>query len=134
VLLMDVDGFKAINDEYGHEIGNQILAELAVRLYSCVRACDTVGRYGGDEFIAMLPETSVEHAHAIANRLCQQLSCIKIKCSTKNKAEITGSIGVAGLDAAYDRLSDLLKHADQALYAAKAAGRNQAKVWSPPQT
>ncbi len=130
VLMVDIDDFKVINDTYGHSVGDETLFHISRSIHKELRETDILGRYGGDEFIVMLSETGIEQAQGIADRLCQQLRYIKIKGSTKSKPEITASIGIAGLDAAHDRFPNLLNHADQALYAAKAAGRNQAKVWS----
>jgi diguanylate cyclase (GGDEF)-like protein len=118
VLLMDVNGFKAINDTHGHEIGNQVLAELAVRMYSCVRACDTVGRYGGDEFVFILCELrSSGEVEQVMQRIRTALETPFI--AGPQRLRVGASIGVAihpdhGEDAA-----SLLHHADQTMYRAK---------------
>jgi len=118
VLLMDVDGFKDINDGYGHETGNQILAELAVRMYSCVRACDTVGRYGGDEFVFILCELkSSDEVEQVLRRI---ESALAVPFVAGGRSFCVGaSIGVAihpddGADAA-----SLLQFADMNMYRAK---------------
>lgn len=118
VLMMDVNGFKAINDGYGHETGNQILSELAVRLYSCVRSCDTVGRYGGDEFVFILCELkSAQEVRPVIDRIRNALSTPFI--AGERSFSVGASIGIAihpehGSDA-----GGLVQYADQAMYRAK---------------
>lgn len=119
ILLMDVDGFKGINDTYGHEVGNQVLAELAVRLYSCVRACDTIGRYGGDEFVFVLSELGHSgEVEQVMHRIRGALATPFI--AGGHRLLVGASIGVAihpddGSDA-----TSLLHHADQTMYRAKS--------------
>lgn len=117
-LLMDVDGFKDINDSLGHETGNQVLSELAVRLYSCVRAGDTVGRYGGDEFVFILCDLhSSEEVEQVVQRVREAMRTPFFVGDLP--VYVGASIGVAihpddGADAA-----SLLRHADQAMYRMK---------------
>jgi diguanylate cyclase (GGDEF)-like protein len=128
-LMIDIDHFKIVNDTHGHSVGDETLFDISRCIHKELRETDILGRYGGDEFTAILPETNLEQAQVIAKRLCEQLRRIKIKGSTENGPEITASIGIAGLDPVDDRLSDLLLHADRALYAAKDAGRDREYIW-----
>ena len=118
VLMMDVDGFKAINDGYGHETGNQILSELAVRMYSCVRSCDTVGRYGGDEFVFILCEQkSTQEVRPVIDRIRSALSTPFI---AGNRSFIVGaSIGIAIHPEHGNDADSLLQFADLSMYRAK---------------
>jgi diguanylate cyclase (GGDEF)-like protein len=129
VLMIDIDHFKVVNDTYGHAVGDETLYRISRNILEELRETDILGRYGGDEFIALLPETDADQALAIAQRLCRQVARIRIEHSTKFGPEITISVGIAALNPSHDRLSILLQQADQALYAAKEAGRNQAQVW-----
>ncbi|MEW6401167.1 MAG: diguanylate cyclase [Chloroflexota bacterium] len=129
VLMIDIDHFKVVNDTYGHATGDETLFNIARCIHRELRETDILGRYGGDEFIALLPETGVGHAQVLARRLCKQLERLKVKPSSREGGEITASIGIASLDEADERLADLLEHADRALYAAKEAGRNCERVW-----
>ena len=118
VLLMDLDGFKAINDTHGHEIGNQVLSELAVRLYSCVRACDTVGRYGGDEFVFVLSELeSSAEVEQVVQRIHQALEAPFIVAD--RQLFVGASIGAAIHPDDGDDAAALLAHADRSMYRAK---------------
>ncbi|MBV8503796.1 MAG: EAL domain-containing protein [Paucibacter sp.] len=122
VLFIDLDGFKPVNDSYGHAAGDQVLKEVARRLRSCARADDTVARVGGDEFL-LLMEDSVDAAActALARRLCEMLSQpIEISGTT---VEISASIGIAAIPDCGD-ITKLIAHADAAMYAAKRAGGN----------
>jgi diguanylate cyclase (GGDEF)-like protein len=130
ILMIDIDHFKVINDTYGHAVGDETLFNIARCIHNELRETDILGRYGGDEFIAILPEANLEQGEMIAKRLCEQLRHIKVKSSTAGKPEITASIGIAGLSPAHGCLSDLLRHADQGLYAAKEAGRDREHVWA----
>ena len=119
ILLMDVDGFKGINDTYGHEVGNQVLAELAVRMYSCVRACETIGRYGGDEFVFVLPE--LKHSgevDQVVHRIRSALATPFI--AGEHRLVVGASIGVALHPDNGDDAASLLHHADQTMYRAKS--------------
>jgi diguanylate cyclase (GGDEF)-like protein len=123
-MMIDIDLFKQINDTQGHLIGDQVLAGVASIIEHELRQVDLPGRYGGDEFIALLPETDLDHAFQAAERLRQSLS--RGPYQTENQVvRITASIGLAQLEHSGDSLETLIERADQALYAAKQAGRNQ---------
>jgi diguanylate cyclase (GGDEF)-like protein/PAS domain S-box-containing protein len=133
VLMIDVDHFKNINDTHGHQVGDEVLKALGMRLRHSVRAADTIGRYGGEEFAIVMPVTQVSAAQLMAERLCKRLAEEPVQ-TLHGPLNLTVSIGVAAYALENDRsLSDVLAKADQALYAAKAAGRNRVEVWSQTQ-
>lgn len=122
-MIFDIDHFKRINDHHGHAIGDQVLQKLAERCRQNSRAIDLMGRYGGEEFVILLPETNIEAAKAIAER--QRKSIMDAPFQTDVGAlRITISIGVAEAGRK-DTLNTLIEKADTALYKAKSAGRNR---------
>lgn len=126
-LLLDIDFFKQVNDVYGHQIGDQVLTGFAQRCTQELRQIDLLGRYGGDEFIALLPETEVEGARQVAERLRMLVSQVTFAASAM-PVRITMSVGVAALGEGVKDLDALVKAADQALYRAKRSGRNRVIV------
>jgi diguanylate cyclase (GGDEF)-like protein len=124
-VLFDLDHFKQINDLFGHEKGDEVLAAVAAVIHSGVRASDFAGRHGGEEFILLLPDTDRSSAGVIADKLRQSIAAIEV---TGVSLPITASLGVAALpdDAAEPTL--LLRAADRALYLAKARGRNRVET------
>ena len=122
VIMADLDHFKAVNDTQGHLVGDRVLAEVATRIKAALREFDLVGRYGGEEFVILLENTSLHTAHQIAERVRQHIGSQPVHTSSQN-IEITISQGLAMRMEGDDRQS-LLKRADQAMYAAKKAGRN----------
>jgi two-component system, cell cycle response regulator len=126
VMLFDIDHFKHVNDRHGHPAGDQVLRELAGRALRQVRSVDLVGRLGGEEFIVVMPETSLAGAAIVAERVraavAEDLFTLADNCKT---LPVTISIGVAVTGNGNDGLEDLLKRADDALYAAKNGGRNR---------
>lgn len=131
VAMVDVDHFKQINDKYGHKGGDVVLKAISENLSNCVRASDIVGRYGGEEFLVLLPRTTPAEAMMFAERIRSAIfdQVIDIGDSTCRAAI---SVGVSGVDSRFPELDllDLLNSADQALYAAKGAGRNCIRVHS----
>jgi two-component system cell cycle response regulator len=126
VLLVDIDHFKRINDTFGHDVGDEVLTEFAVRLATNVRAADLPCRYGGEEFVVVMPDTSLEAAHKIAERLRGHISGAPFRlASLEEPLAVTISIGVAAVAGEDDTPEALLKRADEGLYEAKASGRNQ---------
>ncbi|MEX2111191.1 MAG: sensor domain-containing diguanylate cyclase [Gemmatimonadaceae bacterium] len=125
VLMLDVDGFKGVNDTWGHLPGDQVLIELAVVLGRAARSVDTVARYGGDEFVIAVPETGEAGAIAFAERLRDKIESHPFDIGKENPIHLTVSIGVAGFpEPKVESAEDLLECADRALYRAKAGGRN----------
>ena len=125
-LLIDIDHFKKINDGYGHDVGDEVLREFAVRLASNVRAVDLPCRYGGEEFVVVMPGTRLEDAERIAERI--RLHVAGSPFRVKRGAEllsVTISVGVAATLGAGDKPEALLKRADEGVYEAKAQGRNK---------
>jgi len=125
-LLIDIDHFKKINDGYGHDVGDEVLREFAVRLASNVRAIDLPCRYGGEEFVVVMPDTRLEDAHRIAERIRLHVAGAPFRVmGGRELLTVTISIGVAATLGAADRPEALLKRADEAVYEAKASGRNK---------
>jgi diguanylate cyclase (GGDEF)-like protein len=123
-MMIDVDLFKQVNDTQGHLIGDQVLAGVAMQIERQLRQVDLPGRYGGDEFLALLPETDLTNAYQAAERLRRAIS--QIMYSTENEpVRVTVSIGLAELRENADTLETLIERADQALYSAKQSGRNR---------
>jgi diguanylate cyclase (GGDEF)-like protein len=131
VLMGDLDHFKAVNDSFGHASGDAVLAEAANRMKACVRAYDSLGRVGGEEFLCVLPECSPAMGTAVAQRFCAALAQNPI--STPNgDVPVTISLGVASTEQAGAVTADaLVRAADAALYRAKAAGRARASLALP---
>lgn len=124
MLILDIDYFKAINDQYGHDIGDQVLRELGTILLQQARRSDVVARFGGEEFTLLLPDTNLDDALQVATRLHKLIN----KIQTKDKT-LTVSIGIAvALPQHKLNFEQLFKLADQALYQAKAQGRNCTRV------
>ena len=124
VVLIDVDHFKAVNDNYGHAVGDEVLVALAGMLEGALRQSDVVARLGGEEFAVLLPETDGELALKITDRLRQTIEGSPMR-SRAGAIELTVSAGIAERKADTTSVADLLDRADTALYAAKDAGRNR---------
>lgn len=129
VVLCDFDHFKEVNDTLGHLAGDAVLREGAAVLRRCLRATDILGRYGGEEFLAVLPQVDLDSARTAAERLRQGLEAHAVKLPTGGEARITASFGVADRDELGGPVTaDLLVSlADRRLYEAKAAGRNRVR-------
>jgi diguanylate cyclase (GGDEF)-like protein len=121
-VLLDLDHFKQINDVYGHDRGDEVLAAVGAVLASSIRASDFGGRYGGEEFLLLFANTSAEGAVEVAEKVRVAISGIKIASIDR---PITASLGVAVMPDHATDAEALLRQADRALYSAKAAGRNQ---------
>ncbi len=124
-LLVDIDHFKRINDTFGHAVGDDVLREFAIRLATNVRAIDLACRYGGEEFVVIMPDTKLADAHVIAERLRRHVAGSPFKVSDVDDAlSVTISVGVSVTSGPADTAQALLKRADDAVYEAKAGGRN----------
>jgi diguanylate cyclase (GGDEF)-like protein len=126
-MMLDIDHFKQVNDQYGHQIGDFVLREFARCCQTSVRDVDLVGRYGGEELIILLPETDRDTAVQVAERLRLSISQERIKIDA-HEIRVTVSIGVAAKDENTQHFEALIARADQALYIAKHKGRNRVAI------
>lgn len=129
-IMIDLDHFKAINDAYGHPVGDQVLRELAKRCKSCIRGLDYLGRYGGEEFLVILPETNLNTARIVAERLRTMISNKPMMTEEGLELKVTASLGIAQRDKNTTSLETLITRADQAMYVAKHRGRDCVAVSS----
>lgn len=126
VCITDIDRFKAVNDTYGHDAGDEILKEFAARLRATVRGADLACRYGGEEFVVVMPDTTAEMAANIAERLRMSIEGKPfVLRSSGQEINITASLGISCNSPNVETPEQLLKEADNALYDAKRAGRNR---------
>ncbi|MBC9251074.1 hypothetical protein A9179_12385 [Pseudomonas alcaligenes] len=128
LLFFDLDHFKQINDQYGHESGDQVLCRLAKLIESHLRESDSLGRWGGEEFLILMPHTDSNQAAQLAEKLRQLVG----NASLLEQQAVSASFGVAQLDRG-ETLRDLVRNADSALYRAKRLGRNRVEVHSSTQ-
>jgi diguanylate cyclase (GGDEF)-like protein len=125
VILIDIDHFKKVNDTYGHFAGDAVLRETAARLRGSMRPYDQVGRYGGEEFLVVLPNCELEQATRQAERMRQRLQESKVRADAGLEIQVSASFGVT-ISEFSDHGPDLfVRVADEALYRAKAGGRNR---------
>ena len=126
LLIVDIDYFKAVNDTYGHEAGDEVLREFANRVRSTVRGADLACRYGGEEFVVVMPDTSPETAAQVAERLrlVVEMNPFQLR-QIGISINVTASLGISSTAWVKDSPKQLLRHADRALYDAKHAGRNR---------
>jgi diguanylate cyclase (GGDEF)-like protein/PAS domain S-box-containing protein len=131
VLMMDIDHFKSINDHHGHDGGDLVLTEMAKACAAVLRNIDLVARVGGEEFAVMLPDTTIERATEVAERLRQSLASLSVVLPAGHAVSFTVSVGLAMYEAADAGIDAGLKRADMALYKAKESGRNRVQVATP---
>lgn len=124
ILMIDIDKFKKINDNYGHCVGDEVLIVMAKVTLRCLRQADFFGRFGGEEFVAVLPETNMDEAAIAADRIRQNIAKIVIYAQ-QQPLNITVSIGIATYSWEDKTIDTILQRADQALYLAKSQGRNR---------
>jgi diguanylate cyclase (GGDEF)-like protein len=122
VVMADLDRFKVINDQHGHLAGDRVLKDVAARIRAALREFDLVGRYGGEEFVILLENTSLHTAHQVAERIRRRIGTEPVQLGSAT-VEVTISQGLA-IYREGDDVPSLLKRADQAMYRAKAAGRD----------
>ena len=126
LLVLDIDFFKSINDNFGHDAGDDVLREFAVRLRKTIRGIDLACRYGGEEFVVVMPETDMAVAAVVAERVRRRIACEPFPIRQGATAiDVTISIGISSLNSAEDTALSILKRADLALYRAKRDGRNR---------
>ena len=126
ICMTDIDRFKLVNDTYGHDVGDEVLREFAARIRSTVRGADLACRYGGEEFVVVMPDTPMELATSVAERLRAIVEDKPFYVrSIDRELSITASLGIATSSGAFGMPDELLKQADRALYGAKHAGRNR---------
>ena len=129
LMIMDMDHFKQVNDTYGHDAGDMVLKQLAGIIVNIVRSTDLAARFGGEEFVILMPETDTQAAMITANRVREQVEATPFKINADGQTiSKTISIGVATLHMQGDTGEELLKRADTMLYEAKNGGRNQVKM------
>jgi diguanylate cyclase (GGDEF)-like protein len=131
--MFDIDGFKAVNDRHGHAAGDRVLQHVANLAARIVRNTDTLARYGGEEFAIVAPETDREQARQMAERIRKAISASEF-ASEEASLRVTASFGVAMLEADDTGPESVMRRADVALYAAKAAGRNRVVCEHQPTT
>jgi two-component system, cell cycle response regulator len=128
LLMMDLDNFKSINDTYGHDVGDRVLCEVAKAIVACTRGADLVARFGGEEFVVLMPETDVKPAMEAAERIRRRMAETLIPVAPDKTEVRTISIGVAAINPIGDSAESLLKRADNAAYEAKRGGKNRVCV------
>lgn len=127
VMVVDLDRFKSVNDRYGHPTGDQVLVDVAQRLSINLRAGDMIARIGGEEFLAVLPNTTHHEARLVAERLCQRIKDTPVCLEDGTSVPVTISIGLAFSGVAQS-VAEIIEHADQALLRSKSAGRNRVTI------
>lgn len=134
LLMIDLDHFKQVNDSFGHIVGDQVLKTVGQVLKDSCRVYDVPGRYGGEEFCIILPETQLGNTRQVAERIRSRLAATELSVG-KESITVTASIGVAGMDSVANEgvvsATALIERADRALYSAKHHGRNRVELWLP---
>jgi|TARA_R110002126_G_scaffold76017_5_gene189795 two-component system, cell cycle response regulator len=125
LMILDIDHFKSVNDSHGHDIGDAVLKEFSVRLKRNIRGVDLACRFGGEEFVVLMPDIDIRQAEAVAERVRQSISDRGFEVGSARPLSVTVSAGVALNESAADTPESLIKRADVALYRAKREGRNR---------
>src|SRR6266853_1317970 len=129
-IMLDVDHFKRFNDSFGHEAGDLVLREVAGALRRSTRGSDVTSRYGGEEFLVLLPECPFDAALRKAGKMLEEVAKLELQYRDKPLGPVTVSLGVAAFPDHAKESAELLRHADEALYEAKGAGRNRVVAYS----
>jgi diguanylate cyclase (GGDEF)-like protein len=132
ILLIDSDSLKTVNDTYGHEMGNQLIKSTVQCIQNQLRETDVLARYGGDEFVVLLPETPCDSAAGVAARIRQNVEDSPLTARDK-KIRITVSIGVASYPEHGNNLKSIMERTDKAMYQSKAGGRNRVSIYKEQQ-
>lgn len=133
VVIADIDHFKAVNDKYGHNVGDDVLKEIAHLLSNNLRREDISSRWGGEEFVLLLPEATIEQTHDIIERIRQSIATRSFTDKThQHTFNLSVSFGIASNLGQKSQLNDLIEQADQALYQAKDKGRNRTEIFQYP--
>jgi len=133
LCMIDIDHFKRINDQHGHKVGDEVLQAFTSIISIELRKYDSLFRYGGEEFLMLLPNTSLDNAALLLNRIREKLAATPITSSKGQVINLTASFGVAQF-IGHEAIEDILEYADHALLAAKANGRNNVCAWEVPIT
>ncbi|MEN8170802.1 MAG: diguanylate cyclase [Pseudomonadota bacterium] len=129
IVMLDIDKFKNVNDKFGHAAGDKVLVSIANFIIENMRPYDSICRYGGEEFLICMPETTIEVSHRIIERIREKLSQENICVSNDHCIKVSASFGVAPMSAT-EKLKDTIEYADRALYQAKVSGRNKVVIWT----
>ena len=124
VMMVDIDHFKRINDQYGHAVGDQVLQAVSERLTAACRSGDVAARWGGEEFVIVLPETQAAQAGQLAERLRATIEAMEIRSNDERTFSLSASFGIAGY-VDHEDLEQLIRESDHWLYQAKQGGRNR---------
>jgi two-component system cell cycle response regulator len=125
MLVADIDHFKAVNDTYGHDAGDAVLKEFSVRIKRNTRGVDLACRLGGEEFVIIMPDTDIERAYQVGERLRAGIAAEEFGISDDQSIRVTASVGIGTLEGPDDTPETMFKRADNALYIAKRNGRNR---------
>ncbi|MBI3012085.1 MAG: GGDEF domain-containing protein [Elusimicrobia bacterium] len=134
IILADIDHFKSINDTLGHMAGDQVIRKFSKIISQSRRIRESVGRFGGEEFLIVLPETDLDGSHSVAEKILVDVRRSKIATNLKERVSFTVSMGIAGYPDDGATPEDVLLKSDRALYAAKSRGRDQTIAWRDLQT
>ena len=129
LIILDIDYFKDINDTYGHSFGDEVLKVVAHRCKTIVRNVDIIARFGGDEFIILLPETGLDDARLAAEKIRKTIGSQPVIIDNKTEVYLTISLGISSAGERIENIDGLFKKADQALYLAKEEGRNNVRTF-----